>query len=88
MYQTIDNCVEGRSGINTLVRPDDLNTIVPRMREELENAVAKATRDRAVKAIISAGGGTGVLRRPQFLGRVRSRERSDRDDGDAGRDLS
>jgi hypothetical protein len=78
MYQTIDNCVEGRSGINTLNRPDDLNAIVPRMREELENAVAEATRDRAVKAIILQGrdgrsAPPSISRTGSITGTIRSR---------------
>ena len=57
MYQTIDYSVEGASAIITLNRPEDLNTIVPPMLDELENAVGKAVRDRAVKVIILQGAG-------------------------------
>jgi enoyl-CoA hydratase len=41
----------------TLNRPEHLNTIVPPMPEELEAAVARATRDREVKVIVVRGAG-------------------------------
>src|SRR3954452_16470137 len=41
----------------TLNRPESLNTIVPPMPDEVEDAVAVATRDEAVKVIVLRGAG-------------------------------
>ena len=41
----------------TLNRPDELNTIVPPMPDEMEAAVALAERDPAVKVIVLRGAG-------------------------------
>lgn len=41
----------------TLNRPQQLNTIVPPMTDELETAVARAVRDPAVKVIVLRGAG-------------------------------
>lgn len=42
MFTKITYEVEDASAVITLDRPDDLNTIVPPMLEELESAVGKA----------------------------------------------
>jgi enoyl-CoA hydratase len=47
-YQTIVYAVDGAVAIITLNRPDQLNTIVPPMPDEVEQAVASATRDPGV----------------------------------------
>ncbi|MEM7543593.1 MAG: crotonase/enoyl-CoA hydratase family protein [Pseudomonadota bacterium] len=41
----------------TLNRPDDLNTIVPPMTDEIASAIAEAERDPAVKVIVFRGAG-------------------------------
>ena len=56
-YEAIDYAVEGATAVITLDRPDDLNTIVPPMLEELEAAVTAAIRDRDVKVILLQGAG-------------------------------
>jgi enoyl-CoA hydratase len=68
MYKTISYDVEGSTGIITLDRPDDLNTIVPPMLEELEAAVGQAIRDRAVKVIILQGAGRSFCAGFNFSG--------------------
>jgi enoyl-CoA hydratase len=57
MYTVIHYTREGATAIITLNRPEELNTIVPPMLEELEHAVVAAIRDRAVKVIILQGAG-------------------------------
>lgn len=57
MYQAIHYEVDGTTAIITLDRPDDMNTIVPPMLDELDAAVCEATRDEKVKAIILQGAG-------------------------------
>ncbi len=56
-YEAIDYAVDGATAIVTLDRPDDLNTIVPPMLEELEAAVTTAIRDPDVKVILVQGAG-------------------------------
>ena len=41
----------------TLNRPDELNTIVPPMPDEIEAAIRQAERDPAVKVIVLRGAG-------------------------------
>src|SRR5690606_4361402 len=50
MYEVIHYAVEDRTAFITLDRPEDLNTIVPPMLDELEHAVRRATADEQVKA--------------------------------------
>ncbi len=58
MYQVIHYAVEeNATAVITLDRPDDLNTIVPPMLDELEHAVHRATADNDVKVIILQGAG-------------------------------
>jgi enoyl-CoA hydratase len=56
-YETIDYAVEDATAIITLDRPDELNTIVPPMLEELDAAVTRAIRDADVKVILLQGAG-------------------------------
>lgn len=88
-YETIDYCVEGATGIITLNRPNDLNTIVPPMLEELEHAVGRAIRDRAVKVIILQGAGRSFCAGFNFAGGFQYWDEHLATDGqwDAGRDL-
>ena len=56
-YQTILYRTDGPIAIVTLNRPDELNTIVPPMPDEVEHAVNTAVRDESVKVIILRGAG-------------------------------
>ena len=56
-YTVIDYATDGPIATITLNRPEDLNTIVPPMLDELDSAVGKAIRVRAVKVIILQGAG-------------------------------
>ena len=56
-YETILYSADGPVGTITLNRPDRLNTIVPPMPDEVEGAVAVATRDPEVKVIVLRGAG-------------------------------
>jgi enoyl-CoA hydratase len=56
-YGTIRYGAEGATATITLNRPESLNTIVPPMPDEVEHAVARATRDPEVKVIMVRGAG-------------------------------
>jgi len=56
-FETILYDVEGPIATITLNRPEQLNTIVPPMPDEIEAAVNAAVRDDAVKVIILRGAG-------------------------------
>ena len=56
-YETILYSAAGPVATITLNRPERLNTIVPPMPDEVEQAVAAATRDPAVKVIVLRGAG-------------------------------
>jgi enoyl-CoA hydratase len=56
-YETILYAVEGAVATVTLNRPEALNTIVPPLPDEVEHAVARATRDGEVKVIVLRGAG-------------------------------
>jgi enoyl-CoA hydratase len=56
-YETILYDADGAIATITLNRPQRLNTIVPPMPDEVEAAVAEATRDSEVKVIILRGAG-------------------------------
>lgn len=56
-YETILYSVKGPVATITLNRPEALNTIVPPMPDEVEDAVAMATRDPAVKVLVVRGAG-------------------------------
>jgi enoyl-CoA hydratase len=55
--ETILYAVDGPVATITLNRPDQLNTIVPPMPDEVEDAVGQATRAPAVKVIVVRGAG-------------------------------
>jgi enoyl-CoA hydratase len=57
MYETLLYGVEDAIATITLNRPDTLNTIVPPMPDELEDAVHAAVRDATVKVIVLRGAG-------------------------------
>lgn len=56
-FETILYSVEGPVATITLNRPGRLNTIVPPMPDEVEQAVGEATRDPEVKVIVLRGAG-------------------------------
>lgn len=56
-FETLIYDVEGAVATITFNRPEQLNTIVPPMPDELESAVHEATRDPAVKVIVLRGAG-------------------------------
>src|SRR4051812_46324841 len=56
-YEPLLYAVEDAIATITLNRPDTLNTIVPPMPDELEDAVNSAVRDPAVKVIVLRGAG-------------------------------
>lgn len=59
-YETIAYEVEGAIASITLNRPEQLNTIVPPMPDEIERAIAEAVRDPAVKVIVFRGAGRSL----------------------------
>lgn len=90
MYQVIHYAVEDATAIISLNRPDDLNTIVPPMLEELEQAVTAAIRDAQVKAIILQGAGRAFCAGFNFSGGFHHWDKDIATTGgqwDAGRDL-
>jgi enoyl-CoA hydratase len=56
-FQTILYAADGPVATITLNRPERLNTIVPPMPDEIEQAVARATEDAQVKVIVVRGAG-------------------------------
>jgi enoyl-CoA hydratase len=56
-YETILYQVDNRVATVTLNRPERLNTIVPPMPEEFEEAIRRATDDPSVKVIVVRGAG-------------------------------
>ena len=67
-YETILYEREGAVAIITLNRPERLNTIVPPMPDELEQAVIAANRDPAVRVIILRGAGRSFCAGFDFSG--------------------
>jgi enoyl-CoA hydratase len=58
-YETLLYAVDGAIATITFNRPERLNTIVPPMPDELEDAVWAASRDERVKVIVLRGAGRG-----------------------------
>jgi len=56
-FETILYATEGPVATITLNRPDELNTIVPPMPDEVQTAVGRAIRDDTVKVIVLRGAG-------------------------------
>ena len=56
-FETLLYTTAGSVATITLNRPDQLNTIVPPMPDEIEAAVGRAERDPAVKVIVLRGAG-------------------------------
>ena len=88
-YSTILYSVDDAVATITLNRPDELNTIVPPMPEEVEAAVAAATRDAEVKAIVLRGAGRAFCAGYDFGGGFRQWADAIETDGhwDPGKDF-
>jgi enoyl-CoA hydratase len=67
-FETLLYKADGPIGTITLNRPERLNTIVPPMPEELEQAVAVANRDPEVKVIVLRGAGRSFCAGFDFSG--------------------
>lgn len=67
-FETLDYATDGGIATVTLNRPDDLNTIVPPMTDEIEAAVALAVRDPQVKVIVLRGAGRAFCAGFNFSG--------------------
>ena len=67
-YETILYKRDGAVAMITLNRPERLNTIVPPMPEELEQAVIQANRDPEVRVIILRGAGRAFCAGFDFSG--------------------
>jgi enoyl-CoA hydratase len=67
-YQTILYATDGPVARITLNRPEQLNTIVPPMPDEVEHAIGVATRDPGVKVIVVRGAGRAFCAGYDFSG--------------------
>jgi enoyl-CoA hydratase len=89
-YETIRYATDGPIAKITLNRPEHLNTIVPPMPDEVEDAVARATRDADVKVIILRGAGRAFCAGYDFGGGFKHWGESFETDGrwDPGKDFA
>lgn len=67
-FETLLYETDGAIASIWLNRPDDLNTIVPPMTDELEAAVAQAVRDPVIKVIVLRGAGRAFCAGFNFSG--------------------
>ena len=67
-YETVLYDTDGAIATITLNRPERLNTIVPPMPDELQDAVHRASRDGAVKVIVLRGAGRSFCAGFDFSG--------------------
>ena len=67
-FQTLLYAADGAIATITLNRPDRLNTIVPPMPDEVEQAVTMAVADAAVKVIVLRGAGRSFCAGYDFAG--------------------
>ena len=67
-YETILYGVDGAVATITLNRPERLNTIVPPLPAEVQDAVTTAVRDRDVKVIVVRGAGRSFCAGYDFAG--------------------
>ncbi len=88
-FETILYSVEGPVATITLNRPERLNTIVPPMPDEVEDAVARAVRDRDVRVIIVRGAGRAFCAGYDFGGGFKHWSEAIETDGawDPGKDF-
>lgn len=89
-YETILYSTVGSRATITLNRPEALNTIVPPMPDEVEHAVAAATRDAEVKVIVVRGAGRAFCAGYDFGGGFRHWDDALTTDGawDPGKDFA
>jgi len=89
LYETILYDTDGAVAVVTLNRPDHLNTIVPPMTDELEDAVERAFRDERVKVIVLQGAGRSFCAGFDFSGGFHHWDREITSDGrwDPGKEL-
>ncbi|RDI16145.1 enoyl-CoA hydratase [Rhodococcus sp. AG1013] len=89
MYQTLIYSVAGPVATITFNRPDRLNTIVPPMPDELQDAMTKANRDPEVKVVVLRGAGRSFCAGYDFSGGFRHWDDQLTTDGkwDAGKDF-
>src|SRR4051812_32927917 len=89
-FETILYAVDGPVATITLNRPEQLNTIVPPMPDEVEAAVGRAAADRAVRVIVLRGAGRSFCAGYDFGGGFKAWDEQITTDGewDAGRDFA
>ncbi|HEY2770779.1 MAG TPA: crotonase/enoyl-CoA hydratase family protein [Solirubrobacteraceae bacterium] len=89
VYETILYATAGPVATITLNRPEQLNTIVPPMPDEVESAVTEATRDERVKVIVLRGAGRAFCAGYDFGGGFEHWRRYVETDGrwDPGKDF-
>src|SRR4051795_5105157 len=89
-FETILYAVDGPVATITLNRPEQLNTIVPPLPDEVEAAGGLAVADRAVKVIVLRGAGRAFCAGYDFGGGFRAWDEQITTDGewDAGRDFA
>jgi enoyl-CoA hydratase len=88
-YETILYSLDGAIATITLNRPEQLNTIVPPMPDEIEAAIAAATADDDVRVIVLRGAGRSFCAGYDFSGGGTGwqEEGSDPTDWDPGQDF-
>ena len=88
-YQALAYHTDGPTATITLDGPDDVNTIVPPMLDELADAVDRATRDDRIKVIVLQGAGRSFCAGFNFSGGFHQWDERLAVEGswDAGRDV-
>ena len=89
-FETILYATEGAIATITLNRPEQLNTIVPPMPDEVEAAVGRAVADPAVKVIVLRGAGRSFCAGYDFGGGFKAWDDLITSDGewDPGKDFA
>jgi enoyl-CoA hydratase len=89
-FETILYAVDGPVATITLNRPEQLNTIVPPLPDEVEAAVGRAVADRAVRVIVLRGAGRSFCAGYDFGGGFRAWDDQITTGGewDAGKDFA
>jgi enoyl-CoA hydratase len=89
-FETLLYKTDGPVATITLNRPDHLNTIVPPMPDEIENAIGLAERDPAIKVIVLRGAGRAFSGGYDFGGGFHHWEDAMNTDGrwDPGKDFA
>ncbi|OYD69473.1 crotonase/enoyl-CoA hydratase family protein [Rhodococcus sp. OK302] len=89
MYETLLYSVAGPVATITFNRPERLNTIVPPMPDEFQDAMTKANRDAQVKVVVVRGAGRSFCAGYDFSGGFKHWEDQMNTDGewDAGKDF-